>query len=426
MKKLLLILLTLLPYICFAQKFNTYFVDETLRVDYTFGVNAKEQFIVVDQLNKLPQWSGRHHNLSKSYLDGNGQIKMYDLQSDSCIYKNTFSTLFQEWLTTDEAVNLSRSFENVFLLPYPKEKVRIEVRLRDKDGKYKTLLSHIVDPKDILIRKKGYEKTTPYTLVHKGDSTDTSINVAILAEGYTKSEMDKFRKDAKETINQIFSHTPFDKYKDNFNFYVVESASEDSGVSVPRENLWKNTIVNSHFDTFYSDRYLTTSNTKDIHDILAGIPYEHIIILANTDTYGGGGIFNAYTLTTTGHKDFKPVVVHEFGHSFAGLADEYFYEGDTFDDTYPKDIEPWEKNISTLVNFNSKWKDLLSPRVPIPTPLEDSTRYTTGVYEGASYSIKGIYRGSIDCRMKTNTCADFCPVCQRSIERLILFYLKDY
>lgn len=423
MKNILSFFILFISVTGFAQEYDTYFINKTLRVDYTFAGNAREQHVFLDKLNELPQWAGRKHNLSGSFLDGNGQIKMYDIQSGECIYKTPFSSLFQEWVTTDEAKETSKSFENVYLLPFPKHKTRIEVSFRNRQGKYDTKLSHIVDPDDILIQKKGYDNVTSHTLMHSARK-ENAINVVIVAEGFTETEMPVFRKYAQKTIEHTFLHEPFGKYKDSFNFYVVESVSEESGVSVPREGLWKNTSVHSHFDTFYSNRYLTTSRVKDLHDILAGIPYEHIIILANTDVYGGGGILNSYTLTTTGHSNFKPVVVHEFGHSFAGLADEYFYENDTFDDTYPLDVEPWEHNVTTLVNFDSKWKSMLSPQTPIPTPITDSGKYKVGVYEGAAYSFKGIYRGNVDCRMKTNTARRFCPVCQSAIENLILFYTE--
>lgn len=425
MKKLLYALLLCLPLICFGQNFDDYFTDKTLRLDYIFGGNSEQEYVFLDQLNELPSWAGKRHNLSSSFLDGNGQIKVYDVETDSCIYKHTFSSLFQEWTTTEEAKHISKSFENVFLIPLPKKEARVEVSFRDRKGKYNTLLTHEVNPKDILIHKKGYKNITPYTVIGNANDAESRINVAIVAEGFAKDEIVDFQKYAEETVKQIFLHKPFDKYKDNFNFYIVESVSDDSGVSVPRKGEWKNTAVGSNFDTFYSDRYLTSSRVKDIHDILAGIPYEHIIILANTDVYGGGGIFNSYTLTTTSHAEFKPVVVHEFGHSFAGLADEYFYNGDVLDNTYPKDVEPWEQNITTMVNFDAKWKDMLLPNVPIPAPLADSTKYETAVFEGAGYASHEIYRSRYDCRMKTNACKDFCPVCQRSIERLILSYLKE-
>lgn len=424
-KKILFILLIIAPILTRAQDFEKHFEDKTLRIDYILGGDKDKQFVVADQLVQLPQWAGRKHNLAEIPLQGNGQIKVYDTKSRQCIYANSFSTLFQEWLDTPEAETSSKSFENTFLIPYPKDSVDIEISFRDKNGNYQQMLSHKVDPTDILIKKKGFKNITPYSVVSNSKDCDINqtINVAIVAEGFTRQQMGEFKEFANITVQEILSYPAFSKYKDNFRFYIVESPSTDSGVSVPREKDWRETAVNSHFDTFYSNRYLTTTNIKQLHDILAGIPYEHIIILANTDVYGGGGIYNAYTLTTTGHKDFRPVVVHEFGHSFAGLADEYFYDNDVFSDSYPKQVEPWEQNVTTLVDFDSKWKDLLAPSTPIPTPIENNSP-KVGAYEGAAYTAKGVYRGSIDCRMKTNTAKDFCPVCERCIQQLIEFYTK--
>ena len=202
----------------------------------------------------------------------------------------------------------------------------------------------------------------------------------------------------------------FKRMKERFNFRAVGLESSQSGVSIPGKGVWKDTPLHSSFDTFYSARYLTTLKLKDLHDALAGVPYEHIIILANTDNYGGGGIYNSYTLTTAHHHQFRPVVVHEFGHSFAGLADEYYYD-DQFSDYYFPEVEPWEQNITTMFDFDSKWKDMLG-------------RDGVSVLEGGGYMSKGVWRGCEDCRMKTNTAAGFCPVCQRAIERMIRFYTE--
>lgn len=421
---LLTLSLILFTTVARCQDFDDYFENKSLRVDYIFTGDDKSQTVSLEQLNQLPQWAGRRHHLGELCRQGNGQIRVTDQSTGKCIYMDSFSTLFQEWQTIPEASTVRRSYENTFLIPFPKNKVDVEVLLREKDGSYKSALKHTVDPQDILIKKKGLKNIPPYTVVHQGGATDKCINVVILAEGYTLSEMDKFREHAAIACEQILAHSPFNEMQDRFNFIAVETESKDSGVSVPRENKWNETAFHSHFDTFYSDRYLTTSNVKDIHDMIAGIPYAHIIILANTDVYGGGGIFNAYTLTTTGHPDFKPVVVHEFGHSFGGLADEYFYEGDTFSDTYPFDVEPWEPNITTLTDFKSKWNSLLAKGTPVPTDVNMADKYPVGVFEGAGYSSKGIYRPAVDCRMKTNTCRDFCPACCKALEQLIKFYTE--
>ena len=425
MKKHILFLLCLIAVSSTrAQVFADHFADKTLRVDYIFNGNASGQAICLDGLSALPTWAGRKHHLAELPLQGNGQIVMRNAASGKTIYTTSFSSLFQEWLETDEARNVTKGFENTFLLPYPLQPVEIEITLLDPRRNVRESMKHIVHPNDVLIEQKGNSHITPHKYLLHNDSPEKCIDVAILAEGYTLQEMQTFYEDADIACKSIFDHEPFKSMKKRFNVVAVASPSTDSGVSVPRLNEWKHTAFGSHFSTFYSDRYLTTSRVKAIHDALAGIPYEHIIILANTEEYGGGGIYNSYTLTTAHHPMFRPVVVHEFGHSFGGLADEYFYDNDVMTDTYPLDIEPWEQNISTQVDFAAKWKDMLSENTPVPTPAEVSENYPTGVYEGGGYSAKGIFRPAENCRMRTNEYPAFCPVCQRALRRIIEFYTE--
>lgn len=425
MKKHILFLLCLIAVSSTrAQVFADHFADKTLRVDYIFNGNASGQAICLDGLSALPTWAGRKHHLAELPLQGNGQIVIRNAASGKTIYTTSFSSLFQEWLETDEARNVTKGFENTFLLPYPLQPVEIEITLLDPRRNVRASMKHIVHPNDVLIEQKGNSHITPHKYLLHNDSPEKCIDVAILAEGYTLQEMQAFYEDADIACKSIFDHEPFKSMKKRFNVVAVASPSTDSGVSVPRLNEWKHTAFGSHFSTFYSDRYLTTSRVKAIHDALAGIPYEHIIILANTEEYGGGGIYNSYTLTTAHHPMFRPVVVHEFGHSFGGLADEYFYDNDVMTDTYPLDIEPWEQNISTQVDFAAKWKDMLSENTPVPTPAEVSENYPTGVYEGGGYSAKGIFRPAENCRMRTNEYPAFCPVCQRALRRIIEFYTE--
>jgi hypothetical protein len=390
-----------------AQTFyEDHFQENTLRVDYIFSGTDKTCDIALGELKRLDGWAGRRVNMTEVPLRGNGQLLMTDAASGDTLYRMSFCTLFQEWQATEEATRVRRSFENVFLLPMPAKPANIEVKLFDFHENVAGRMTHTVDPSDILIRPVKVE--TPYReLLHSGDSKE-KIDVAIMAEGYTEAEMDVFYRDAQATVDALLSHEPFASMKDRFNIIAVASPSQDSGVSVPREGKWCRTAVDSHFDTFYSDRYLTTLHLSQMHDALSGLPYEHIIILANTDTYGGGGIYNSYTLTTAHHSAFAPVVVHEFGHSFGGLTDEYAYD-DQYVEYYYPDIEPWEQNITTMADFSKKWKDLYEQGV-------------VGLVEGGGYQTKGVWRPQENCRMRTNAAPAFCPVCQRALRNIIDFY----
>lgn len=425
MKKAITLVFALLTAInIHAQDFDKHFLNKTLRIDYIFAGNASIQMVALDELSEFDTWAGRRVNLGEVPVRGNGDVKMIDAESGETIYRTSFSSLFQEWLTTDEAKTLTKSFEATFLLPFPKKNIFIETTLLDNEGKVQASLRHEVIPQDKLIRKHSSQNPTPHEYLLKSGPMEDKIDIVIMAEGYTPEQMGLFMQDARTACDEIFRHEPFATMKDRFNVVAVMSPSEHSDVSVPQDGMWKKTAVNSNFMTFYSPRYLTTNSVHLIHDHLTGIACEHLIILANTDTYGGGGIYNSYTLTTAHNPLFKPVVVHEFGHSFGALGDEYFYdEPDHTANFYKLNYEPWEQNITSLVDFESKWADMLDKRTKIPTEPTDKRKknYTVGVYEGGGYMTKGMYRPAVICRMRDNVATQFCPVCQRAIERIIRY-----
>ena len=392
-----------------AQNFDDYFEDKTLRLDYTFAGDATRQQIFVDELVSLPRWYGRKQHLAELPLKGNGQITVRSLADGMVIYRHSFSSLFQEWVSTAEAKQTQKSFENVFLVPFPKSPVEIKVELFDYHDQVISRLTHKVDPKDILIRKAGERQITPHVTLQQAADTARCIRVAFVAEGYQQQEMDVFLNDCRIAMESLFEHEPFKQNQLKFNMVAVMPPSVESGTSEPNKGIWKNTPLGSHFDTFYSERYLTTLHLKKLHDVLAGIPYEHIIVLVNTDRYGGGGIYNSYNLTYAHGKHFRPVVVHEFGHSFGGLGDEYPYGDD--DPMYFADTEPWEPNLTTKHDFNGKWENLIKDK-------------KAGFIEGGGYLSKGVWRGYENCRMRTNEEPEFCLVCQQALQRLIDFYTK--
>ena len=425
----LLFLFFLFPVFSFqqinGQEFEEWFMDKTLRLDYTFSGDSNSQYVYLDEMRSSEGWYGRRVNLDRLLLLGNGQICVKDSKSGTVLYRCSFSTLFQEWQTTEEASRVHKSFENVFLVPFPKNPVDITVTLTDTHNQVKSMMTHHVDPQDILIRPVSNEGDFTWKYLEKSGDSKDKIDVAFVAEGYQAAEMDIFEQDCRAAIGAIISHEPFKSMSDRFNFVAVMVPSKDKGVSIPHENLWKNTAVGSSFDTFYSNRYLTTLHLKRVHDVLSGVPYEHIVILANTDNYGGGGIYNSYLMSAAHNEQNLPVVVHEFGHSFAGLADEYYYD-DQYEPMYPADTEPWEPNITTLVDFKSKWADMLGDNVKIPTIPSGKNIYTeVGVFEGGGYQSKGVYRPVQECRMKVNQAPVFCPVCERAIRRMIDYNTKQ-
>ena len=391
----------------YAQRFEDDFEDRTLRLDYTFAGNATYSNIYVDELVSLPRWYGKRQHLNEVPLTGNGQIIMRRHNSETVIFRHSFSTLFQEWLATEEAKRTQKSFENVFLVPFPKDTVDITVELYDNHAKTAISMIHTVIPSDILIRKAGEREILPYDVLHQASDTSRCIHIAFVAEGYTADEMVHYLNDCQKAIGSLFNHEPFKSLQDRFNIIAVKSVSSESGTSEPAKGIWKNTALGSHFDTFYSDRYLTTLHLKRLHDLLAGTPYEHIIILVNTEHYGGGGIYNSYNLSYTGGKQFLPVVVHEFGHSFGGLGDEYAYGND--DPMYFADTEPWEPNLTTKTTAPIKWDNLIKEG-------------KASLVEGSGYLEKGVWRGCENCRMRTNEEPEFCPVCQQALKELINFY----
>ena len=246
----------------------------------------------------------------------------------------------------------------------------------------------------------------------------------VIAEGYTSSEMEKFRNDVKKLGNYLFNQAPFGKYKNNINIYGIEAVSGESGADVPGKGIYVNTALNSSYYTFDTDRYLTTQDIKAVNDYAAYAPHDQIIILINSSTYGGGGVYNYYTASTIDHKLSPEVIVHEFGHGFVGLGDEYGGGDVAYEEFYPLKVEPWEPNITTLVDFDSKWKNMIPAGVPVPTPNDPKYKNVTGLFEGGGYVDKGIYRSALDCRMRTNEAKGFCEVCQKAIEKMILFYIE--
>jgi hypothetical protein len=424
MRTIILSILFSISIICGAQNsFDKYFNDKVLRFDFMLAGNSSKTSVFPVGMKEEPFWAGSKTNLINPFNTGNFKYELFEISGNTLIYSRSFSTLFQEWQTTNEAKTVDRSYYEVATMPYPKDKVRFLLSMRDRNGQFSKLYETIIDPSSYFIRKDNPVNVV-VSKIYGGGDPHTSVDLAFIAEGYKANEMGKFREDVKKMADILFAEPPFSDYKDRFNIWAIEAISQDSGTDIPGEKIYANTALNSSFYTFDIDRYLTTQDIKAVNDFAAPVPHDNIIVLINSERYGGGGVYNYYSGTTTGHQLSPKVFIHEFGHGFAGLADEYYSSAVAYDEFYPLTVEPWEPNITTRVNFDSKWKNLISKDTPVPTPAEEKYVNTTGLFEGGGYSAKGIFRPEMDCRMKSNGPKGYCSACRNAIKEMIEFYIK--
>lgn len=425
-KTLLLLFLFMMCVTAQAQeKFNQFFEPKTLRIDFALSGNSTFQTAAIEQMREEPTWGGPKKNLIDRFDYGGYYVNVYDKETKELIYSRGFNTLFEEWLSTDQAKTETQAWTNTVAIPYPKQTITVEITARDKkDMLFHPLLKQDVDPTSIFIDRGKLKENRVFAIQHKGDSSE-KVDLVFVAEGYTEAEQDKFVEDAKRFAASLFTIPPYDQCREAFNVWGVGVISEESGTDSSGKGIYKNTAFNSGYYTFGVDRYLTTPDIRSIRNAVWNVPCDAIFVLVNAETYGGGGMYNFYAIGTADNERTLHVFVHEFGHSFAGLADEYFSSEVAYNDFYNLKYEPWEPNITTLVDFDSKWKDLLPANTPIPTPLTDAYKEKTGVFEGGGYISKGIYRPSDHCMMRDY--APFCEACTRAILRMVDYFCdKEY
>jgi hypothetical protein len=404
-------------------RFEEYFDSKVLRYDFMFSGNSRKTEVYPMGMKEEPFWSGSEISLIDPFNYGNFKYEIFDDASNLLIYSRGFSSLYQEWQTTAEAKSISRSFYEVATMPFPKYKIKFVISERKHDGSFAVLYEAKIDPADYFIRKEK-PLNVPVSEIHAAGDPKTSVDIAFIAEGYRPDEMNKFHEDVRNMTAALFSEQPFIDYADRINIWAVDAASQDSGTDVPGEGIYVNTALNSSFYTFGLDRYLTTQDIKSVNDYAAAVPHDVIVVLINSTRYGGGGVYNYYSGTTAGNKLSQKVFMHEFGHGFAGLADEYYSSTVAYDEFYPLNAEPWEPNITTMVDFGSKWEKDLPDGIPVPTPQEEKYQNVIGVFEGGGYSAKGIFRPEMDCRMKSNGPKGYCTICRNAVKRMIEFYTK--
>lgn len=415
MKKITLIIALLaISMSCFAQ-FNKYFEPKTLRLDYYHCGTATTEDFFIDELIQEPYWAGNHNDLIDKKEYGNQLFKVYDVESGVLIFSQGYCTLFNEWQTTLEAKTTQKCYPEGIVMPFPKRSIRVEFHARNRANEWVKKFEYTVNPESYFIRN-SVPNDEVFDVVYNG-APDKKIDIVVLGEGYSATERAKFDNDCAVFARELLSFEPFKSRAQEFNIRGVWRASQQSGVSMPGEHIWKNTVLKASYYTFDSERYLMIDDYQAVRDLAANVPYDYIYILSNSKKYGGGGVYNFYGISAAGDPNFAgKVYVHEFGHLFTGLGDEYV--GTTgYDEFYAPGVEPWEENLTTLVNFDSKfWSKMLPKGTKIPTPDIDANENVLGVFEGGGYRAKGIYRPQRNCLMRSLQVSDhFCPVCFKTI-----------
>jgi hypothetical protein len=444
----------------------------TMRVDYFHTGNADGEIYSLDRivLEPLP-WPGN----PRQPLDGTNLGKYFfeviDRSSNRVLYSRGFASVYGEWETTGEAKTLRRTFSESLRFPAPGASVQIVLKKRDPQNAFREVWSFVLDPKDPAIDSSKPESPGPLIEIQKSGEPADKVDFLILGDGYTAAERGKFEKDARRLADMLFAVSPFKERRSDFNVWALCPPTEESGISRPSTGVHRRSRVGATYDAFGVERYILTFENRSFRDVASYAPYEFVEVLTNTRTYGGGGIFGLYGTVAADSLWAPYVFVHEFGHHFAGLADEYFTSAVAYGPAAAERVEPWEPNATAMHDpKNLKWKDLVTPGTPLPTPWKkaefekasreaqekrrrlraesrpedemdalfreeqvfetkllgtDASSGKVGAFEGALYEATGYYRPQEDCIMFTRDEVPFCAVCRRAISMVIDLYSRS-
>lgn len=445
---------------------------QTMRLDYYHTGDASQEVFSVDRvvIEPLP-WPGDPAQAIDSSNLGKYLFEVRDAQSKQLLYSRGFASIYGEWETTDEAKTIKRTFQESLRFPAPASPVNIVLKKRDAKNVFKDIWTTTVDPADQFVDRAKLVAPAPVITIQKTGEPETKVDFLILGDGYTAAEAKKFEADARRLTEVLFSTSPFKENRKSFNVWALAPPAAESGISRPSTGIYRDSPIGATYDAFGSERYVLTFDNRALRRTAQFAPYEFIEVLANNRTYGGGGIFNLYSTVAADNAFANYVFVHEFGHHFAGLADEYYTSSVAYTPPTEK-VEPWEPNVTALLDVSTlKWRHLVSPiadKTPIPTPwnkeafevysreiqkrrgqlrkdrrpeeemealfteeLEHEKKMfaaekyfgQVGAFEGAMYEARGYYRPEVDCIMFSRT-DHFCKVCREAIERIIKMYSK--
>lgn len=449
--------------------FDARFTGRTLRFDYHHSGDAREEHIALESLRLEGEWPGSRTQLVDTSNLGKYLFQVVDAATQQVVYSRGFASIYGEWETTGEAKQVWRAFEESQRFPEPREPVQLVLKKRAGDGTFREIFTQLVDPASRFVDRAPLTGQADVIAIHGAGASASKLDVLVIADGYAASERAKFEGDTRRLSAALLATPPFASRASDIVVRAAFVASAQSGISDPRRGEWKSNALGCSFNAFDSDRYVLTYCNRELREAAAHAPYDALIVLFNARKYGGGGIFNLWATCASDTSVADYVFVHEFGHSFAGLADEYYSSQVSYEDFVAPGTEPWEPNVTALLDpAKLKWRDLVAEGTPVPTPwakdsydakdleyqkrraeiaktgndaeaekLMAEVKATTapmlqsekfagkvGAFEGAAYEAKGLYRPEVDCIMFTRNPKTFCKVCERAISRVIDLYAR--
>jgi IgA Peptidase M64/Peptidase M64 N-terminus len=439
---------------------------QTLRVDFYHTGDANQEIFALDQVVVEPlAWPGSLEQSIDNLNRGKYRFIVNEKSSGKILFTRSFSSIYGEWETTGEAKKIKRTFHESLRFPQPENRVKITIEKRDDTHQFEVVWQTEIDPNHYLNHRESAMYQEQVMIIEQNGSPEEKVDLLIMGDGYTAGELGEFKKTAKAMAEALFATSPFKERRKDFNIWALAPISNKSGVSRPSTNTYRDSPLGVTYDAFGSERYVLTSDNRNFRRIASSVPYDFVEIIVNNDTYGGGGIFGLFS-TAAANSDWADYLfIHEFGHHFAGLADEYYTSSVAY--STPKNIlEPYEPNVTALIAGKTKWQEILDKSTPLPTkwPKQEYEQHSyqyqkiraqlrkdnkpekemdklfhdnqnivetmfaqaknnniIGAFEGANYSAKGYYRSEMNCIMFTRT-TEFCQVCQNSIVDMINLY----
>ncbi len=442
----------------------------TVRVDYYHSGNSDREMFSLHQvvIEPLP-WPGNPNKALDTTQRGYFMYQVEDPESGALLYSRGFSSIFQEWQSTGEARKMNRSFHESVRFAKPDKPVRLRILKRNEAQGFDSIWTVDIDTDDMLVVRAHAPAPAEVLELHISGESSTKVDLVILGDGYTAAESEKFILDAQRLTDALFTYSPFKERAGDFNVWGINPPAVKTGVNRPSNGTFRHSPSGLTHDAFRAERYVLAFDNLGMRRILQHTPYEFIVILGNSETYGGGGIYGLYSTVTAGSDWSEYVFVHEFGHHFAALADEYYTSAGVYEAS-TKRPEPWEPNVTALHDPDSlKWGHLVKKGTELPTdwPKEafeafqqtnqaqrarlradkrpesemnelfrkeqewvrqlfsqyPSTNSVIGAFEGANYAASGYFRSEMKCIMFTreNT---FCRVCSDAVEEMIDLYTE--